>query len=104
MDLDRCSAEVGHNCMPRRLVGIARELRKLGAQAVRGRLLAIADAATFEPLERIISDYADRTNEIIRSGMGLEAAYHDPIEEAICCEHGHRFATLFGRLQVIRFP
>ena len=36
--------------------------------------------------------------------MGLEAAYHDPIEEAICCEHGHRFATLFGRLQGIRLP
>jgi hypothetical protein len=36
--------------------------------------------------------------------MGLEAAYHDPIEEAICCQHGRRFATLFGRLQVIRLP
>jgi hypothetical protein len=90
--------------MPGRLVGKARELRELVAQAVRGSLLAIANAAAFESLERIISNRADPPNEIIRSGIGLEAAYDDPIEEAICCEHGHRFAALFGRLQVIRLP
>src|SRR5262249_18410592 len=50
------------------------------------------------------SPTAPTRTTIIRSGMGLEAAYHDPIEEAICCEYGHRFATLFGRLQVIRLP